>query len=68
MEFAQDLVGCAPRTVVQSAGVACWGDLRVGRRAGAERLKVPILLLEHPVFGAVRGISAPVSLLDQQQE
>lgn len=56
MEFAEDLVDCAPRTMVRSTCAARWRDLQVGRRAGA-------LLLEHPVFGAVSGLVLPDSLL-----
>lgn len=56
MQFAEDFVDCAPRTVVWSAGVTRRRDLQFGRRAGT-------LLLEHPVFGAVSGLTVPYGLL-----
>lgn len=63
MEFAHDLVDCVPRTMMWSAGVTCRRDLQVGGYAGAGRLNIPTLLLEHPVFGAVGGLAVPGRLL-----
>lgn len=38
-------------------------ELQVGRHVGAGRLNVSTLLLEHPVFGAVCGLTGPDSLM-----
>jgi len=59
VEFSHNPVDCAPRAVMWPAAVACWRDLRVRSCAGAHRLSISTLLLEHPVFSAVSGITVP---------
>lgn len=63
MEFAQDLVNCAPRNVVRSAGLTCWKDLQERGHAGACCLDIPTLLLEDPVRGSVGGLTGPAGCL-----
>lgn len=65
MEFAHDLVDCAPRTMMWSTGVTGWGDLQVGGCARAGRLNISTLLVVHPVFGVVGGLTVPYRLLDK---
>lgn len=57
VQFAEDFVSCAPRTVVWSAAARGWRSPRVRSRGRCCRLTIATLLLEHPVFGAVGGLA-----------